>query len=327
MSLHPTNTPARHVIVVSMFSLLFLATIPPGIAADPGHAVNGPYAEGQTRDTIERATPFTPPPEDLTGLRTARDVAYVDGPARDPEGFHTLDITAPAKGKDLPVLIFIHGGGWTRSPGKPANSGRGGPYNAGFARAGVVFVSISYRLSPDVQHPVLVEDCARAFAWVRQHIADYGGSPDKIFLTGHSAGAHLAALLATNPEYLATVGETLAAIRGCIPISGNYWVDAGTKGGRIFGTDPAILRRASPAMQVSAKASPFLIFCGDHYPWEPKLVAPSAKFAERLRAVGVAAEFHQIADRDHETILTRLCSPRDETTDLIYSFISHHSSP
>lgn len=292
----------------------------------PAFPANGPFPPGLDRTNTPRATPFTPPSEDLAGLRVARDVPYVDGPERDAAGFHTLDITAPATGENLPVLLFIHGGGWTRDPARPANQGRGGPYNTGFARADVVFVSISYRLSPDVSHPVLVEDCARAFAWVRRHIAAYGGSPDKIFLTGHSAGAHLAALLALNPRFLAAVGENLSAVRGCLPVSGTYWVDAGTKGGRVFGTDATVHRDASPAMHVAPNSPPFLLVCGDHYPWEPNLVKPSSKLAERLRAAGVAADFHQIADRDHETIITRLTSPGDETTALMLAFIARHSA-
>jgi arylformamidase len=308
-----------HLLASLLLPLLMTAT------PELSFPVTAPFPEGKTRDNTPRPTPFTPPPENLAGLRVARGIAYVDEPERDPAGFHTLDITAPAEGADLPVLVFIHGGGWTRNPARPADQGRGGPYNAGFARTGIVFVSISYRLAPDVRHPALIEDCARAFVWIRRHIAAFGGSPERIFLTGHSAGAHLAALLALNPRFLAAVGETPSAIRGCIPISGNYWIAAETKGGRVFGTDPAVLRDASPGVHAGPWAPPFLVVCGDHYPWEPSLVLPSTRLVERLRAAGVAADFHQIADRDHETILTRLTSPRDPTTALILAFIAQHA--
>ena len=81
---------------------------------------------------------------------------------------------------------------------------------------------ISYRLSPKATYPGHVQDVARAFAWVRAHAAEYGGKADKIFVSGHSAGATLVAMLGADPAYLNEVGESLDHVAGVIPISGSF---------------------------------------------------------------------------------------------------------
>jgi acetyl esterase/lipase len=144
------------------------------------------------------------------------DIAYYDGPDAHPIK-HRLDLFVPEGLKDAPVLIFVHGGGWT-SGDKNLYSFIG----RAFAEQGFVTAVINYRLSPQVQHPAHIEDVARAFAWVYRNIAQYGGNPEKIFVMGHSAGGHLVALLALDEKYLQAHGLTLAAIKGAIPISGIY---------------------------------------------------------------------------------------------------------
>jgi acetyl esterase/lipase len=91
---------------------------------------------------------------------------------------------------------------------------------------------VNYRLSPAVKHPEHVKDVARAFAWTRKHIKEYGGDPDRIFLCGHSAGGHLVSLLATNPtflndEHLKLGDDDRNAIRGVISICGVYLIPTG----------------------------------------------------------------------------------------------------
>jgi acetyl esterase/lipase len=110
------------------------------------------------------------------------DIAYYDGPDAHPIK-HRLDLFVPEGLKDAPVLIFVHGGGWT-SGDKNLYSFVG----RAFAEQGFVTAVINYRLSPQVQHPAHIEDVARAFAWVYRNIAQYGGNPEKIFVMGHSAG-------------------------------------------------------------------------------------------------------------------------------------------
>jgi len=127
-------------------------------------------------------------------VREVRDLAYVDGPDADPVK-HKLDLYLPKDAKNVPVLMWIHGGGW-----KTGDRSWYRELGLRFAESGVGFAAISYRLSPKVKHPAHVEDCARAFAWLRGHVSEYGGDPERLFAVGQSAGGHLALWLAARPR-------------------------------------------------------------------------------------------------------------------------------
>lgn len=133
-----------------------------------------------------------------------------------------LDIYTPARGPatppgdPVPVVVFFHGGSWSWGA-------RGDYPFAGVTLASEGFVAVipDYRKYPDVKFPAFVEDGAEAVAWVRENIAPFGGDPDRIYLMGHSAGAHIAALLTMDERYLAgTAAE--GAVRGLIGMSGPY---------------------------------------------------------------------------------------------------------
>jgi acetyl esterase/lipase len=148
------------------------------------------------------------------------DVRYHEGSSR-----QKLDVVAPAGARGAPVVLFVHGGGWIGGDKDFFGLYRGvGRY---LARHGILAVLANYRLSPTVRHPEHVKDVARAFAWTRQHAAEYGGNPDCIILCGHSAGAHLVSLLATDDRYLKSPELKLAlqdraAIKGVAAVSGVY---------------------------------------------------------------------------------------------------------
>ncbi len=132
---------------------------------------------------------------------------------------------APKGAANRPVVLFVHGGAWMF--GDKDMLGLYRDVGRFFARHGAVAVCINYRLVPFVKHPDQVKDVARAFAWVRAHVRDYGGDPDRIFLCGHSAGGHLVALLATDDEYLKNPelklnAEDRAALKGVMAVSGIY---------------------------------------------------------------------------------------------------------
>jgi arylformamidase len=158
----------------------------------------------------------------MPAIQEKLDIRYFDGTSR-----QKLDVFSPREAQDRPIVIFVHGGGWMLGDknlfGLYRNIGRF------FAQHGIVAVMVNYRLSPLVKHPEHVRDVARAFAWVRKHGRDYGGDSDQIILAGHSAGAHLVALLATNPRFLQDPELKLqdkdrAAVRGVIAVSGVYRV-------------------------------------------------------------------------------------------------------
>ncbi len=143
-----------------------------------------------------------------------RNVAY------GPEPWQTLDIYLPpsASTRHLPVAVFFYGGRWTTGSKEIYRFA-----GDAFAKRGYVAVIPDYRKYPQVRFPAFVEDSAKALAWVHDHIADYSGAPDRIFLAGHSAGAHVGALLAADPSYLARLGKDRnAVIRGFAGLAGPY---------------------------------------------------------------------------------------------------------
>lgn len=149
-----------------------------------------------------------------TDLKIDRDVSY----ATPADPLQKLDIFAPPNAKNLPVIVWIHGGGWqtgdkARIQDKPWI----------FPEKGFVFVSINYRLFPAVPMGEIIRDCAKATGWVHQHIAEHGGDPERLLIMGHSAGAQLAAILCTDERYLQAEGVPFTALKGCVPVDGDTY--------------------------------------------------------------------------------------------------------
>src|SRR5262249_23495909 len=145
------------------------------------------------------------------------------------------------KGKSgYPVVVLVHGGAWMMGDNRCC--GLYSSVGKFLASRGVGAVLPNYRLSPGVRHPEHVKDIARAVAWTRAHIAEYGGRPDRLFLAGHSAGAHLVSLLATDETYLNAEGLRIADIKGVIAVSGVYRIPPGTLELSLGGITPAALR-------------------------------------------------------------------------------------
>jgi acetyl esterase/lipase len=148
-----------------------------------------------------------------------RDLTYYKGDADDAVR-HRLDLFVPRGRKDYPVVVLFHGGAWVIGDNRCF-----GLYSAVgefLAGQGVGVALPNYRLSPAVKHPEHVRDAARAFRWVHDNIGKYGGSAERMFVGGHSAGSHLASLLATDERYLKAEGLGLADVRGVIACSGVY---------------------------------------------------------------------------------------------------------
>lgn len=149
-------------------------------------------------------------PKDAGSARVAADIAFGDSVRQ------RLDVYAPTGGQDTarPVIVFIHGGGW-RAGDKAGYEFAG----RAFASLGFVTVVPNYRLSPQAHFPDFVEDGAAAIRWVRENIAERGGDPDRIVMVGHSAGAHIAGLLAMDESWL---GGDREAIAGWVGLAGPY---------------------------------------------------------------------------------------------------------
>jgi arylformamidase len=183
-----------------------------------------------------------------------------------------LDIYTPENiDRKLPVLIHIHGGGW-KIGDKKIQSKHGKFYSS----QDIIFININYRLSPEVTYPTYAEDCAEAIAWVFQNIDKLGGDKDRVFISGHSAGAHLAALLGTDSTYLNKYNIQPSQLGGIIPVDTASFDLLSRRNERFveklveqaFGTDETILKTASPMHHVKMNQTypEFLIFSsGNRY--------------------------------------------------------------
>jgi acetyl esterase/lipase len=152
------------------------------------------------------------------GYELEKDVAYGQATR------HRLDAYRPSErpARPLPVVVFIYGGSWRR--GSKDDYRFLAEY---LTRMGCVVVVADYRLFPEVRFPAFVEDGALAVAWARSNAARLGGDPARVFVMGHSAGAHSAVLLGLEPRYLSEVGMRIPDIAGIVGISGPYAVDLG----------------------------------------------------------------------------------------------------
>jgi acetyl esterase/lipase len=177
-----------------------------------------------------------------------------------------LDVYTPKRAENVPVLIFIHGGSW--------NSGNKDIYRflgARMARRGVATVIINYPLSPEYDVQDMVKAAALASDWTKQHIAEYGGDPERIFISGHSAGGHLAAVLTVRDEPFKDLGLEN-------PVQGAVLIDAagldmkwfleqmdyapGTAYRIPFTDDPRVWKDTSPIYYLDESTRPQLIFMG-----------------------------------------------------------------
>lgn len=261
--------------------------------------------------------PSTPSESQGSPYEVVKNIVYYDGPGFNPKR-HILDIYMPQGLKNAPVLIFVHGGGWT--------SGDKGLYwfiGHAFARREITTVVISYRLTPEVMHPGHIEDVARAFAWVYRNISKYGGNPEKIFVTGHSAGGHLTALLALDERYLEAHGLSTDLIRGAIPISGIYNLNTLRGYDAVFSSDPQKRRDASPVAHVGDKQPPFLIIYAEND--FRTADAQAIELFNLLKQHSTKAELLKIPAKDHYTIIISIGQTSDPTTEAIMKFIRAHT--
>src|SRR5262249_37788166 len=126
-----------------------------------------------------------------------------------------LDVYERKGLSNAPVLIYVHGGAWTRGDKDAVNE------LPEFAqRNGLLLISVGYRLTPEADAGGQADDVARAIAWSKANAAKYGGDPSKIFLIGHSAGAHLVALVGVDPNYLGRYTMAPKDLSGIICLDG-----------------------------------------------------------------------------------------------------------
>jgi acetyl esterase/lipase len=237
----------------------------------------------------------------------------------------TLDVYTPAEGKNLPVIVWIHGGAWQR--GDKTNVQK---KPQAFTDRGFVFISTNYRFVPNVTVKEMTGDIARAIRWAHDHAKEHGGDPKAIYLMGHSAGAHLAALVCTDDRYLKAEGLSLKILKGCVPVDVSVYdipkrfKDGGTAPSAtfktIFGEKEETHRDLSPVTHVAKGKDipPFLIL---HVASRPDTKAQSEWLADKLKEAGVSAAVHAAEGKTHGTINSELGLPDDKPTKALYEFL------
>ncbi|WP_411881849.1 alpha/beta hydrolase [Polaromonas sp. YR568] len=249
--------------------------------------------------TVALAAPALP-----EGVRLMADLPYGQ------DARQRMDVYLPAQAANAPVIVMVHGGAWMvgnkAMPRVVENK-----VAWWVKRKGYIFVSVGYRLMPQADPLLQARDVATALARAQGLAASWGGDPAKFILMGHSAGAHLAALLAASPA--------LARQAGARPWLGTVALDSAALDlerimnarhmgfyDRVFGADPAYWRSVSPSSVLAAGAAPMLLVCSTQR--ADGSCAQSRDFADKVKAKGGRAGVLP-QDLTHEQVNTTLGLP------------------
>lgn len=282
---------------------------------------------GPHRDTAWIYKGSLPQPASTTPeVVSTFDLRYATIPGVNPN-LLSLDLYAPKEARHAPVVLYVHGGSWNAGDKRTVAH-----LPAFFTGAGWILGSVNYRLAPQAQHPALVQDVAAAVAWVHDNIARYGGDPNQIFLIGHSAGAHLAALLGTDTRRLAELGKPQSILRAVVPFDTAALdvrpLAAGdprpTSPYRMaFGNDPAVWADASPIVHAGPGKGipPFMVIAANGPGYASKKRGID-DFAAALRAAGTRAEVVDTASfREHQPLMTEFGTPGDPVSRHVLEFL------
>jgi acetyl esterase/lipase len=250
-----------------------------------------------------------------------KDIPYADPPNKR----QMLDVYSPADAKDLPIIVWIHGGGW-----KAGDKAGMQKKPQAFNEKRFVFVSTTYRFVPEVTVKQMTGDCAKAIRWAHDHAKEIGGDPNRIIVMGHSAGAHLAALVCTDESYLKAEGLDLSILKGCVPVDVSVYdipkrlKESGSVAPAtftaIFGDKEETQKDLSPAAHVAEgkHIPPFLLL---HVASRPETKAQAEWFASNLKAAGISAKVYGAENKTHGTINSELGLPEDKATIEVFSFL------
>lgn len=231
--------------------------------------------------------------------RCVLDVPYGD------DFWQKIDIYLPddPDATGLPVFLNLHGGGWTH----------GHKEWLGFMAPPIVslpavYISVSYRLAPDHLYPVPLEDTFLALKWTVDHIADHGGDPARVFIGGHSAGAHLSSLATLRRDMAADFGLPDGLIKGCFPVSGVYRIDFDDPELREWceGPGSVLLRsrddawEASPIAHVEGNRTPFYVTWADGDGIYATVTGP--RMVDALSRQPGRVDWHVVKNKNHFSI-------------------------
>lgn len=309
----------KGIAIMGMTACMAAATLAPPASAQQawrarawrGAGMRGDHARdrramGHRNDTL---------PE---GVRLVADLAYGTDPAQ------RLDTYVPARPNGEAVLL-VHGGGWRR--GDKDNQAVVANKLADWSARGIVVVSVDYRMLPEADPLEQAGDVAAALAYAQRHAREWGADPSRFVLVGHSAGAHLVALLDAEPSLAHAQGA--GAWRGTVALDSAALDVTKIMGARhpslyddAFGTDPAYWREASPTLQLTRDAKPILLVCSTE---RADSCGQARGFAAAARRLGVRTEVLPEA-LSHGEINDKLGLP-GAYTDAVDGFIASLFAP
>ena len=248
----------------------------------------------------------------------------VGGASYGPLPRHKLDVWVPARrsAAPLPVIVFFYGGGWVSG-----NRGDYGFAGRAFAAKGFVTVVADYRLVPQVRFPAFLQDGALAIKWTRDHIASYGGDPTRISLSGHSAGAYQAAMLALDPHYLRDAGVDPKIVRAAALLAtpADFYPFTEQRGRDALGAWPKPLE-TQPITFARANAPPMLLMHGT----ADTVVRPgnSKRLTAKLKRLGAPVDLRLYPGKNHVDLVKSLSPTFRGTTPALadsVAFLAAHS--
>ena len=263
------------------------------------------------------------------GMAVRRDVVYQEIPGVDAERL-SLDLYLPGGGQPerarAPIVLYLHGGGW-QSGAKELSLRQ----PLVLVPEGFAFASANYRFGPKATVAEMAQSAADAVGWLKRNAEQFGGDPNRIFLIGHSAGAHLVSLLGTNATFLLNAGVDPASIRGVISLDTAVYdlpkllaTNPTALYRAVFGENESLWEEVSPWHHVQYDAPPaaFLIFYSDN---RPQAVTQTIPFGERLRDAGHIADVVEAVGRDHGQLNNMLGTEGDMPTARILEFLHRHA--
>lgn len=229
-----------------------------------------------------------------------------------------LDLYLPADGDDHAVVVWFHGGGITAGDKAEATQVA---IARTLAAKGIAVASVNYRLSPRASFPAYIDDAAASVAWIIDHAADYGIDSGKVFVSGHSAGAYLASMAGTDPQYLAAYGHATDELAGLIPISGQMVTHGTVRSEQGLPLEHPVIDAAAPIYHVGTKLPPILAIAGSaDMPARPE---ENRYFIAALNAAGHPdATYLEFAGRTHGTIVTQIPEAGDPVALAMIEFIA-----
>ena len=210
-----------------------------------------------------------------------------------------LDVYYPVDKKDFPTIVWFHGGGL---------EGGGKHIPQELMNRGFAVVAVNYRLSPKAKNPAYIEDAAAAVAWTFNHIEEYGGSKDKIFVSGHSAGGYLALILAMDKKYMEACGADADKVAAYLPVSGQTVTHFTIRKERGLPNGIPIIDEYAPVNRVRKDTPPVVLITGDRNLEMADRWEENALFASVAKNIGnKKVTLHELQGFNHGTVLEPAC--------------------